>query len=136
VGLHARAQIDVAITAKADIAWMWGFQSAVEGIFVAQAKDDIAAFLHFLQAIFADLSAAGKARSACQTTCFSLLARSPAATLDAAERCVHGQGRVPAKQSGHWQSLLLWWKASDLAIRKIYNRDEPGPEQLCYAAGV
>ena len=61
--LHAcmHAQIDVAITAKADIAWMWGFQGAVEGLFISQAKDDIAAFFDFIKRIFADLTAAGKA---------------------------------------------------------------------------
>ncbi|BDA44003.1 hypothetical protein COCOBI_05-1870 [Coccomyxa sp. Obi] len=37
--------IDVTVTAKADYAWLWGIQTAVESIFIAQAKDDIGAYL-------------------------------------------------------------------------------------------
>ena len=53
-------QIDVTMTAKADYAWMWGVQTAVEAIFISQAKDDIAAYLQSNIDFFRDLVAAGK----------------------------------------------------------------------------
>lgn len=52
-------QIDVTLTAKADYAWMWGLQTAVESIFISQAKDDIAQYLQHNMRIFRDMLAAG-----------------------------------------------------------------------------
>ncbi|KAK9915782.1 hypothetical protein WJX75_004084 [Coccomyxa subellipsoidea] len=55
--------IDVTMTAMADYAWMWGVQTAVEAIFISQAKDDIAAYLQSNIDFFRDLVAAGKVPS-------------------------------------------------------------------------
>lgn len=43
------------MTAKADQPWLWGVQSAVEAIFIAQAKDDILAYLEYCQRLFKEL---------------------------------------------------------------------------------
>jgi hypothetical protein len=43
------------VTAKADQPWLWGVQSAVEAIFIAQAKDDILAYLEYCQRLFKEL---------------------------------------------------------------------------------
>ncbi len=48
-------QVDVTVTAKADQPWLWGLQSAVEAIFIAQAKDDILAFLEYCLRLFKEL---------------------------------------------------------------------------------
>ena len=48
-------QVDVTITAKADQPWLWGLQSAVEAVFIAQAKDDILAFLEYSLRLFKEL---------------------------------------------------------------------------------
>ena len=53
-------QIDVTLTAKADYAWLWGLQTAVESIFISQAKDDITAYLQCNIDLFRELVAAGK----------------------------------------------------------------------------
>ncbi|CAL5218821.1 g551 [Coccomyxa viridis] len=47
--------VDVTVTAKADQPWLWGLQSAVEAIFIAQAKDDILAFLEYCLRLFKEL---------------------------------------------------------------------------------
>lgn len=56
--------MDVTLTAKADYKWLWGIQSAVEAVFISQAKDDIAAYLDFNIKTFQELVAAGKVRPA------------------------------------------------------------------------
>lgn len=53
-------QIDVTVTAKADYAWLWGIQTAVESIFISQAKDDIGAYLQSNIRTCQELVAAGK----------------------------------------------------------------------------
>lgn len=57
-------QIDVTVTAKADsYAWLWGIQTAVESIFISQAKDDIGAYMQANIRTAQELVAAGKASS-------------------------------------------------------------------------
>ena len=56
--------MDISLTAKADYKWLWGIQSAVEAVFVSQAKDDIAAYLQFNIKTFQELVAAGRVRRA------------------------------------------------------------------------
>lgn len=60
--VHA-AQIDVTMTAKADYAWLWGFQTAVESIFIAQAKDDIAKYMDYNIKLFQEKVDAGEVGS-------------------------------------------------------------------------
>ena len=48
-------QVDVTIAAKADQPWLGGVQSAVEAIFITQAKDDILAFLEYSLRLFKEL---------------------------------------------------------------------------------
>lgn len=43
------------MTAKADQPWLWGVQSAVEAVFIAQTKDDILAYLEYCQRLFKEL---------------------------------------------------------------------------------
>ena len=43
------------MTAKADQPWLWGLQSAVEAVFIAQAKEDILAFLEYSLRLFKEL---------------------------------------------------------------------------------
>ena len=50
-------QVDVTVTAKADQPWLWGVQSAVEAIFITQAKDDILSFLEYNVRLFEELHA-------------------------------------------------------------------------------
>ncbi|BDA44004.1 hypothetical protein COCOBI_05-1880 [Coccomyxa sp. Obi] len=56
-------RMDITLTVKADYKWLWGIQSAVEAVFVSQAKDDIAAYLEFNIKTFRELVAAGKVPS-------------------------------------------------------------------------
>ncbi|CAL8469994.1 g9536 [Coccomyxa elongata] len=55
--------IDVTVTAKADYAWLWGIQTAVESIFISQAKDDIGAYLQSNIRTCQELVLAGKVPS-------------------------------------------------------------------------
>ena len=50
-------QVDVTVTAKADQPWLWGVQSAVEAIFITQAKDDILSYLEYNVRLFKELHA-------------------------------------------------------------------------------
>ena len=50
-------QVDVTVTAKADQPWLWGVQSAVEAIFITQAKDDILSYLEYSARLFKELHA-------------------------------------------------------------------------------
>ena len=50
-------QVDVTVTAKADQPWLWGVQSAVEAIFITQAKDDILSYLEYSVRLFKELHA-------------------------------------------------------------------------------
>ena len=50
-------QVDVTVTAKADQPWLWGVQSAVEAIFITQAKDDILSFIEYNVRLFKELHA-------------------------------------------------------------------------------
>ena len=43
--------------AKADQPWLWGVQSAVEAIFITQAKDDILSYLEYSMRLFKELHA-------------------------------------------------------------------------------
>ena len=45
------------MTAKADQPWLWGVQSAVEAIFITQAKDDILSYLEYSVRLFKELHA-------------------------------------------------------------------------------
>lgn len=56
--------MDITLTAEADYKWLWGIQSAVEAVFVSQAKEDIAAYLEYNIKTFRELVAAGKVRPA------------------------------------------------------------------------
>lgn len=48
-------QVDVTVTAKADQPWLWGVKSAVEAVFITQAKDDILSFLEYNLRLFKEL---------------------------------------------------------------------------------
>ena len=50
-------QVDVIVTAKTDQPWLWGVQSAVEAIFITQAKDDILSYLEYNVRLFKELHA-------------------------------------------------------------------------------
>ncbi len=55
-------QLDVTITAKADHPWLWGMQSAVESIFIAQVREDITTYLEYTRQKLNDAYKAGKVR--------------------------------------------------------------------------